>query len=83
MTVTKTDALAVRLIISLTVAVTAFLAMFFVFNFAFIRWAVWRYPQHNSMAGLTAFVYGLPVAADCAIFGFAIAFRRASRVKAS
>jgi NhaP-type Na+/H+ or K+/H+ antiporter len=41
--------------------VVASLVSFVIFNVLYGLWAVWRSPQHNSMAGLTAFIYGMPV----------------------
>jgi hypothetical protein len=75
--------MAIKLIISFTAASVAFVIALFVFNFAYVRWAIAHYPQHNSMAGMAAFYYGLPVAAAFAIIGFAIAFRRTSRINAN
>jgi len=63
-----------RIVASLGVAVLAFIASFIVFNIAYIVWAVRRYPHHNSMAGVAAFIYGLPVGAACALLSFGIAF---------
>lgn len=74
------NGVTVRLILSFTAAIASFVASFFVFNFAFIRWAIWRYPQHNSMAGMEAFYYGLPVAAAFAVIGFVLVLRRTSRM---
>jgi hypothetical protein len=71
----------IRLIISFTASVAAFVATFFAFNIAYIQWADWRYPHHNSMAGFAAFYYGLPVGAAFAILGFALAFHRTSHLK--
>src|SRR5271154_6043459 len=47
---------------------------FKVFSIAYVDWAVWRYPHNNSMAGLAAFMYGIPVGAICGISGFCLAF---------
>jgi hypothetical protein len=63
--------------------VAAFIGSFIVFHFACIRWAISRYPQHNSMAGMDALYYGLPVASVFAVFGFAFAFRQSSRIDAN
>jgi hypothetical protein len=63
-----------RIGISLLVAFASFVLSFIIFNVAYIKWAVWRYPQHNSMAGFAAFIYGIPIGAACALLGAAIAF---------
>jgi len=59
----------------LLVALGSFVLSFIIFNVAYITWAVWKYPQHNSMAGFAAFIYGVPVGAACGILGAAIAFK--------
>ena len=63
-----------RLVLSLLIAVAAFIISFIVFNFVYIEWAVWRYPQANSMAGMTAFFLGIPIGAAFAIIIFAITY---------
>jgi hypothetical protein len=40
---------------------------FVIFNVLYIEWAVRRYPHNNSMAGLAAFIYGIPVGLGCGI----------------
>ncbi|MBB5339946.1 tetrahydromethanopterin S-methyltransferase subunit E [Edaphobacter lichenicola] len=75
--------MVIRIVLSGVVAGATFAGTFVIFNIAYLRWAVWRYPQHNSMAGMTAFLYGLPVAVAFAALGFAIAFRSGSRSKAN
>lgn len=67
--------MAKRIAIAVVVAVVVFVVTFVAFNFLYIQWAVWRYPHNNSMAGLAAFIYGLPVAAGFALLGFAAAAR--------
>lgn len=54
-------------------SVTAIIT-FFIFRFAYVQWAVWRYPQHNSMAGLAAFIYGVPVSMIFGIVSFSLVF---------
>ena len=44
------------------------------FSIAYINWAVWRHPHNNSMAGLAAFIYGIPIGAICGIVVFCVAF---------
>jgi hypothetical protein len=66
--------MAVRIAVSLGIALVCFILSFIVFNFAYMVWAVWRYPQANSMAGLTAFMYAIPVGGIFAILSFAVAF---------
>jgi hypothetical protein len=63
-----------RIGLSLLIAVAAFIISFIAFNFVYIEWAVWRYPQTNSMAGMTAFFLGIPVGTIFAIISYAIAF---------
>jgi uncharacterized membrane protein len=53
-------------------AILAFFCSFIIFNIGYIRWAVYRYPHHNSMAGVSAFYSGLPVAGLVAIFTFVV-----------
>ena len=50
-----------QMIVSVFVAIAACIVGFVVFNIAYIEWAVWCYPHNNSMAGLAAFIYGIPV----------------------
>jgi tetrahydromethanopterin S-methyltransferase subunit E len=63
-----------RAILSIVVGIVVSFATFIIFNIAYIKWAVWRYPHHNSMAGLAAFLYGLPVGAICGIIAFCFVF---------
>jgi hypothetical protein len=44
------------------------------FEIAYIDWAVWRYPRNNSMAGLAAFMFGVPLAGSCGIVVFCTVF---------
>ena len=48
------------------VGVVSFLAT----NVAYLKWAVWRYPKANSMAGMSAFMLGLEIAPVCALISF-------------
>ena len=63
-----------RVWLSLKASVGSFLASFVVFNIAFDIWAAWRNPHHNSMAGLTAFVIGLPVGVVFWVVGFIVTY---------
>jgi hypothetical protein len=63
-----------RILLSLLISAAAFILSFVAFNFIYIEWAVWRYPQTNSMAGMTAFFLGFPVGAVVAILSFCFAF---------
>ena len=63
-----------RVIMSSSAAVLAFIVSFVIFNVAYIKWAVWRYPQANSMAGLSAFIGGLEVGAIVAVLCFGVVY---------
>jgi uncharacterized oligopeptide transporter (OPT) family protein len=45
---------------------------FVITNVAYMAWAEWRYPQTSSMAGISAFVFGLMVAPICALIAFGL-----------
>jgi len=47
---------------------------FKVFSIAYVNWAVWRYPHNNSMAGLAAFMFGIPLGAICGVVAFCFVF---------
>ncbi len=68
-----------RFAVALVESILAFLISFIVFNICFIFWAEWRYPHNNSMAGLSAFIYGLPVGGFVAVLVFIIVFARLKR----
>jgi len=51
---------------------------FELFSVAYIQWAAWRYPHHNSMAGLAAFLYGFPVGGFSGLLAFAIVWIKAA-----
>jgi len=55
---------------AILVGIATFLVVFIITNIAYIKWAVWRYPEANSMAGLSAFVLGLEIAPVCALVAF-------------
>jgi hypothetical protein len=63
-----------RVIVSSSAAALAFIVSFVVFNVAYIKWAVWRYPQANSMAGLSAFIGGFEVGAIVAVLCFGVVY---------
>ena len=52
---------------------------FVIFNVLYIEWAAWRYPHNNSMAGLAAFAYGIPVGLGCGIVAAAAIAARLKR----
>jgi uncharacterized membrane protein len=56
-----------RGVLALLIGIVTLIVSFVLTNVAYIKWAVWRYPQHNSMAGLSAFMLGLVVAPACAL----------------
>lgn len=58
--------------VALLVGIVSFFLSFFIFNVAYISWAVHRYPHHNSMAGMAAFYYGFPVGGAVALVVFAV-----------
>jgi hypothetical protein len=68
-----------RFWIALAAAGAAFVVAFVVENIVFISWAVHEYPYNNSMAGLTAFAYGLPVGGLCAAVVFCLVFFKGQR----
>lgn len=51
-------------------SVIGFLIVFVGFNVAYMIWAVRAYPHSNSMAGLAAFIYGMPIAGAAALVIF-------------
>lgn len=51
-----------RFTVAVLVAIATLVISFFLTNVLYIQWAVWRYPEANSMAGMSAFVLGLMVA---------------------
>ena len=59
---------------SLIAAAAAFVVGFVIENVVYIEWAVREYPHNNSMAGLAAFAYGIPVGALCAGGVFCLVF---------
>jgi hypothetical protein len=59
------------------------LVSFVIFNVAFIFWAERTYPEHNSMAGVAAFFYGIPVGLLCGIAGFFLALAITNRKRKS
>ena len=56
-----------RITFAVLVVIATFVISFVLTNILYIEWAVWRYPDTNSMAGLSAFVLGLMVAPICAL----------------
>jgi len=60
--------------LSFLIALVAFIISFIAFSFLYIEWAVWRYPQTNSMAGMAAFFLGIPIGVVFAVISFALAF---------
>jgi hypothetical protein len=63
-----------RVLRSLAAAGVAFGIAFVVEFFAYMSWAEREYPHNNSMAGLSAFAYGLPVGGLCAAVVFCLVF---------
>jgi hypothetical protein len=59
---------------SLIAAAAAFVVGFVIENVVYIEWAVREYPHNNSMAGLAAFAYGIPVGGLCAGVVFCLVF---------
>ena len=51
-----------RLAIAVLVALAALVLSFFLTNYLYVEWAVWRYPETNSMAGMGGLVLSLVVA---------------------
>jgi uncharacterized membrane protein len=68
-----------RFAVALVGSIVAFMISFIVFNICFGFWAEWRYPHNNSMAGLSAFIYGLPVGGFAALLVFIVVFARLKR----
>jgi hypothetical protein len=68
-----------RFLLATAGALIALTVSFLVFNFAYIEWAVWKYPHHNSMAGFAAFIYGIPVALGAGVIAFVIVFLKSKR----
>ena len=64
-----------RRVTAVLVGIATFLVAFIITNIAYIKWAVWRYPKANSMAGLSAFVLGLEIAPVCALVAFLLYLR--------
>jgi MFS family permease len=58
-------------IFSFLAASVAFVLTFVTFFLVFCYWAAWRYPPNNSMAGLDAFFYGVPIGVA---FGIIVGF---------
>ena len=55
---------------------------FILTNIFYIMWADWRYPETNSMAGMSAFFLGLIVAPICCILSaVAVLFFRGKTLK--
>ncbi|MDW5267931.1 MULTISPECIES: hypothetical protein [Acidobacteriaceae] len=57
-------------LIALGFSIIGFAIVFVGFNIAYIVWAELRYPHNNSMAGLAAFIYGMPIAGIAALIVF-------------
>jgi hypothetical protein len=65
--------MAARTVIYAILAGFATLVVTFILtNVLYIEWADWRYPETNSMAGMSAFVLGIIVAPVCAVVSFAL-----------
>lgn len=63
-----------RACIAVVAGILAAYLSFKLFSVAYVDWAVWRYPHNNSMAGMTAFMYGIPIGAFCGIAVFCLVF---------
>ncbi len=64
-----------RRVTAVLVGIATFLVAFIITNVVYIKWAVWRYPKANSMAGMSAFMLGLEVAPVCALVCFLLYLR--------
>ena len=69
-----------RIVLCSLAGVAGFIASFSIFSFTYVRWAVWRYPHNNSMAGLAALMYGVPIGMAVAA-GVFLLVSRATRAR--